>query len=300
VLVARAVTQESLGHYDEGDDDLTRALTLGLDPDDVNALDAVFNLGVHDLEARKYDRAEKLLLQAIEGYERVYGSRYPYIGHGQLALTRIAIARKQYDEAERHVLLAREVLDKHPDEYVYALDGHAALLLMLGRVDEAIELLTRAVDSGVDDPAYLAYLRSRLGGALAQGKHYEQALVQLDQAITALDGDPPQIDIVSPLIDRGSVWRELGHLDRSLASLERAVALTPETCGRPSEAAAARVELALTFDALGQSEQAGQAARQAHALLAKMPDEWVMLAPIESLLPLGSLTNVQSTTELRR
>ena len=45
------------------------------------------------------------------------------------------------DEAERQMLLARQVLDAYEDERVYALDAHAALLLSRGRVDDAIGLL---------------------------------------------------------------------------------------------------------------------------------------------------------------
>jgi tetratricopeptide (TPR) repeat protein len=183
------------------------------------------------------------------------------------------------------MLLAREVLDAYQDERVYALDAHAALLLSRGRVDEAIGLLTRAVGGDVDDTAYLAYLRSRLGKALTYGAQYEQALVHLDQAIAALDGDPPQADIVGPLTDRGTVWRNLGRLDRSLESLERAVELTPATCDRPLLAAQARVELALTLDALGKHEQARETAREAYALLSNTPDARAALTePVESLL----------------
>jgi serine/threonine protein kinase/tetratricopeptide (TPR) repeat protein len=278
VLVVRSMVLESLGRYPEGRADLDRALALGLDPDDVNGLDALFNLGVDELNATRYDDAEKLLLQALEGYERVYGPRYPHIGHGRLALARLAMARGQDDEAERQMLLAREVLEAYQDERVYALDAHAALLLSRGRVDEAIGLLTRAVDADVDDTAYLAYLRSRLGRALVDGAQYEQALVHLDQAIVALDGDPPQIDIVAPLTDRGIVWRNLGRLDRSLESLERAVELTPATGDQPLLAAQARVELALTL------EQARETARAAYALLANTPDERATLTPVEALL----------------
>jgi tetratricopeptide (TPR) repeat protein len=274
---------ESLGRYVEGGKDLHAALALGLDPDDVNALDALFNLGVHELESAHYDRAEDLLMRALEGYERVYGPRYSGIGHAQLALANIAITREQYDEAERHILRARELLGAIPDEHAYALDAHAGLLLMRGRVDDAVEILTRAVDV-VEDPAYLAYLRARLGRALSEGRQYEPALVQLDQAIVALDGVPPQIDIVTPLTDRGMALRLLGRLDRSLESLERAVALTPETCGLPVLAGLARAELALTLAALGKHERAREAALEAHEFLADMPDQRKTLAPLESLL----------------
>jgi serine/threonine protein kinase/tetratricopeptide (TPR) repeat protein len=284
LLVQRSMVLESIGRGDEGRADLDRALTLGLNPDDVNGLDALFNFGVHEIDAKNNDRAEQLLLQALEGYERVYGPRYPYIGHARLALARIALARGQDEEAELQVLRAREVLDAYRDERVYALDAHAALLLSRGRVEEAIGLLTRAVDGDVDDTAYLAYLRSRLGRALCDGRQYEQALVHLDQAIEALDGDPPQIDIVAPLTDRGTVWRNLGHLDRSLESLMRAVELTPITCDQPLLAAEARVELALTLDALGQHEEAREAAHAAYELLDKLPDERATLSPVESLL----------------
>jgi serine/threonine protein kinase/tetratricopeptide (TPR) repeat protein len=283
VLVVRSVVLESLGRYEEGGKDLHAALALGLDPDDVNALDALFNLAVHELESGRYDRAEALFLRALEGYERVYGSRYSGVGHGRLALANIAIAREQYDEAERHILRAREVLAAYPDDHAYALDAHAALLLMRERVDEGIEMLMRAIDV-VDDPAYLAYLHARLGRALIESQQYERALAQLDQAIVALDGDPPQIDIVTPLLDRGGVWRTLGRLDRSLESLERAVELTPKTCGLPLLAAQARVELALTLNALGDHEPARAAALEARDFLIDMPDQQETLNPIESLL----------------
>jgi tetratricopeptide (TPR) repeat protein len=284
VLVVRAVVQESLGQYEGGGNDLRTALALGLDPDDVNALDALFNLGVHELESAHHDRAKELLVRAIAGYERVYGPRYSSIGHGRLALAQIAIAHEQDAEAERLIVQARELLDTLPGEQAYGLDAHAGLWFARGRVDEAIKLLTHAVEIGVDDTAYLAYLRSRLGSALTEDKQYEQALVQLDQAIVALDGDEPQLDIVPPLTDRGIVWRNLGDLDRSLESLERAVELTPKACPRSLLAARARVELALTLDALGRHEQARETALAAREWLAEMPHEQEILIPIDPLL----------------
>lgn len=284
LLAVRSIVLESLGRYDEGGKDLHTALALGLNPDDVNILDARFNLGVHELENGHYDRAETLLLGAIEGYERVYGPRYSDIGHGRLALAQISIALGQHDEAERQILRARELLDTQKSGQAYALDAHAGLMLARGRVDEAIEILSGAVELRIDDSAYLAYLRARLGRALVEDEQYERALVQLDQAIVALDSDPGQIDIVRPLIDRGIAWRNLGQLDRSLESLERAVELSPETSGLPWMAALARAQLALTLEALGNLERARATAREAHELIADMPDEREILIPIESLL----------------
>jgi serine/threonine protein kinase/tetratricopeptide (TPR) repeat protein len=279
-LVVRAVVGQALGDREQAVEDLERAVLL----DPVHALHATFNLAVHELEARNLDRAEVLLLQALAGYERVYGPRYPQIGHGQLALAQIAIARGRFGEAEQLMASAAEVLAESEADLAHVLDAHASLHLQRGRVDEAIRMLERAVDASRGEPINQAYLRSRLGRALAEGGQYEQALAQLDQAIVALDGDPPKIDIVGALVDRGNILRDLGRLDRAIESLERAVELTPMTGGLPLQGAQARVGLALTLDALGRESQARDVALQAQTLVANTPDERETLAPILEML----------------
>ena len=286
VLTARARMLSSLGRQDEAHADLERALGLGLDPDDVNAISSLFDYGVLELENQNYARAKRLIDGALAGYERVYGDKYEYVGHAHLALAQIAMNTDRVAEAEVHIERALEVLDAAHPQHAWALGAVAALHLLVERSDEAIDELGRAVALAEQarDVENLAYLRGRLGRALAHVQRNEQALAPLQASIAGYEEIGPSIDMIEPLMTQAGVLRALGQPERALASLERALELLADASGRPVLSAEVHIELALTLEQLEQGDRAREAARAAKRILADTPDHLQMLDSVRHLL----------------
>lgn len=86
-----------------------------------------------------------------------------------------------------------------------------------GRIEEALDVLTRAILSSPNDPSLIGTRGSLL---LAQDRVYD-ALVDLEKAVTLAPGS------ALLLVNRSQAYRKFNRLEEAMADLNKAVALNP-------------------------------------------------------------------------
>jgi len=252
VLSRRASVLADMGEYPAVRSDLERALRIGdgIGADSPVVLDALFNLAVSEMEAGEIDLAERHYHAALDGFGRVFGDDYAFIGHGHLGLAQIALDHTDYDQAELEIERALEILDPDHPDHIFALDAAATLAHENKRYAESAERLRQALellDPGAAGIPSRAYYHGRLGRALMLGGHEDEALVEFDRAQALFDQIEPSIDLVQVLVDRAHIKVGRGDVDGAQAILERALELTPLDCGHAIEAATVRVDLARLY-----------------------------------------------------
>jgi protein O-GlcNAc transferase len=113
--------------------------------------------------------------------------------------------------------LYRQILEQSPDQPV-ALNNQGVALEQLGRLDEALENLDRALSIA---PDYADAFYNR-GIVLLKMKRFEAALRSYDSALAVRPG------YAEALSNRGIAMMELNLLDGALESFDRALAVKPE------------------------------------------------------------------------
>lgn len=109
----------------------------------------------------------------------------------------------------------------------FDLNGRALIEMRLGRVEQALELVERAIalaDEGLPPdrhPIHRLVLRANRAQLRSMLGHPEEALADLDAAIAADPGYPDYY------IDRGNLLHRLGRLDEALADYETAMRVGP-------------------------------------------------------------------------
>jgi predicted O-linked N-acetylglucosamine transferase (SPINDLY family) len=159
-------------------------------------------------------------------------------------------------DAER---LYRELLERAPD-HAEAAFHLGVLALQSERLDEAVEVLTRATALAPDNAA----CHANLGEAHRRSGHFPAAV---DSLLTAIALNP---DLGPPVYNLGRVLHELGAIDGALACLERAAELQPNLPDLAARLAATRTALgqrgAPANDGLGTDAQDGLSATTLMAL----------------------------------
>ncbi|MFO7564539.1 MAG: protein kinase [Enhygromyxa sp.] len=236
ILAARSAANASLGHLKEARADLEQVVsTRGVR--NRPQLDALFDLAVVESESGDLDGAERDIVEAMRGYEALFGADYDSLGHGHLALANIAMRRADLEAAVRSIEAALVILDERHDEHHWALDGLASIQLERGDHLGAEETLRRAIAhqqrTGVVDAARLAYFEGRLGLALRQRGQFDAAISEFDRAIARLEQQQVEapLTLAMLLLRRGETRLFQGEPLLALSSLERAVELAPVDCG---------------------------------------------------------------------
>ena len=116
----------------------------------------------------KYEEAERLFLRCLERYAVSPGRRHVLYASALNNYALLCLDRGELGRAEELLAQSAAVLSALPacrDEYASALCNRSALLLRLGRAEEAVPLLREAValyeqKLGTDTPHYHAALNS--------------------------------------------------------------------------------------------------------------------------------------------
>lgn len=124
-------------------------------------------------------------------------------------------AQGQIAEAE---VIYKEILQAEPRHF-HALHLLGVAAGQLGRAQEAVDLISRAIEIDPGDPA----THSNRGNALRDLQRYDEALASYDRAIAL------EPDAVETIGNRGLVLQQLGRYSEALLSFERAVELQPDS-----------------------------------------------------------------------
>jgi tetratricopeptide (TPR) repeat protein len=154
---------------------------------------------------------------------------------GLLQLAASHLRSGRIDDAER---ACREVLQSAPREF-NALHFLGICASMRGRYDQAVDLLTAALDSHADAPAAWFQRGTALQGL---GRH-ELAIADYDRAIAL------KPDYVEALCNRASALQALGSHEDAIAGYDAALAIQPSI-------AEALTNRGVALGALGRHEQA--------------------------------------------
>jgi len=169
-------------------------------------LGLLYNLGMAYSEKKKYDRAEKLLKQAIE--------IKPDYGFALLGLGYVHVIQGQNEQA---IIYLDKAIKSDPEDALYrAFKGVA--LSNLERWNEALESFDKAVDLDPEDALYLA----SKGVALSNLERWNEALESFDKAV---DLDPKNARYWSR---KGFALEKLERWDEALECRNKAVELDPK------------------------------------------------------------------------
>jgi len=157
------------GRYDEALELAETAWTKGQPVEVATRVAGLAVSGEGDLTPQQMERIESILTAAIEKH----GQQVPLL----LGLADLRNIQKRYDDAEK---LFREVLKREPDNYLAMNNLAVYLALRKIRVDEAIQLLDKAIEIAGPLPALCD---SRATAYTAAGR-WKEALEDLDLAIS--------------------------------------------------------------------------------------------------------------------
>lgn len=157
--------------YDESAREFLKALDiLRADPgeDSPDYITALNNLAGTYRVMGKTDEAEQLFLRCLDGYEKTLGTGHVLYAAVLNNLALLCLDRNELARAAELLGRSSDILAALPDcadEYAAALCNRGALLLRLGRAEDAIPPLTEAVglfetSLGTDTPHYHAACHS--------------------------------------------------------------------------------------------------------------------------------------------
>jgi len=251
-----AVAHYNLGHYEEAERMLTRALELerAVSPQELSIGHTLTQLGLVVYARGRFEEAQHIQEQAIEHWDRTLGKDHPYSASSMIDLASALRAAGRPTEARPYLERAIEIWDgaRGPSSVsgAAARNNLALLLLGEGEVDDAIAEFERALaryEAGVgpDHPdlgypllglasAYLAKKRPRQAQKYAERalhlwqKKYGEDHPMLAWAHAAIgnallaEGDPR--GAVPPLERALSIWEESPPPPEDLGDVQFALA----------------------------------------------------------------------------
>lgn len=221
------------------------------------------SLGVADVSAPRAARLETLPATAVfppveqlrseaDELSRNLRERFPDSANAFHIAARQAADFRQYQDAERWWRRAIELAPKLPAPQV----GLASVQLEQGNASEAITILQRALEDGLESAETYALL---VQGLQATGE-LEQALEVCNTGLRRFPDD------VSLLQERGQIQIQQQHWELARKDLERVIQLNPQ-------ALAARSSLATVLARIGEDSLAAQQREQYEELKSADPTD---------------------------
>jgi tetratricopeptide (TPR) repeat protein len=211
----------------------------------------VYAAGSTKLDARAAEQAlamGRAALQRLPGHAAWRVELDTYEGSLRYAEGNYAAARDRHAEA-----LALAVKLWTDDERLATIRHNLAMdEVALGHLDAGEKLYREVIAErertlGADDP-YTAETRSSLAIVLSRGKHYAEALAELDRAAASVERSlgPEHPDIAMFLVNSCDALQHLGRLDEAIARARRALAIY-ERVGADDPRTAASLTLVATL-----------------------------------------------------
>ena len=252
------------------------------------ALAAAVRAGAAAMAVQAYREGAALYERALELWDRVpdapglTGSDEPDL------LERAAACHFYADDLQRCVTLARRALalvdeaaEPRRVAFIYAL-LHRALWAML-KADEAVAALDRGLALLADDgpSAERAGLLAQQARMLMLQSRYHRAVGVARRSLAEQEelpaGAAGHLDATGALNALGVSLAATGEIEEGAASLRRALELADER-GHLQDVAAAAVNLSEALHRVGQTAEALEVARAAHARLESLPTRQLWLA----------------------
>ncbi len=201
------------GNYREGIEDINKAISI-----DKSYADAYYNKGNAELKLSDFKGAIKRFTKAIE-LDVVQEKK------SRAFINRAYAKRMSGDYPLTDILSDIDIgLELNPTNYI-ALNNRAALRVLNGLYEEAIEDANRVIDSSEDEYQISVALTHRALGKECLGD-YQGAIKDLHKALSIFEGsDEDRGGIYHNL---GKVFMSMGEYDKAIPFLNIAISLNPQ------------------------------------------------------------------------
>lgn len=152
----------------------------------------------------------------------------PQNADAQYLLGTIRLSRGEYEEAEKHLLLAVQYRADNPANKVEAQNSLAVVYIHTKRFDQAVVLLEEASKEVLNRAPWLAY--GNLGWAYTEMGKYDKAIESIKRALF----DQPQFCV--GLYRLGNAYYQKGDYESAQESLTEALSIQAGGCDRLQEA----------------------------------------------------------------
>ena len=243
VLLQRASIEMNTGRLPAADSILTKAKDAleapGSDPQDVVRLQVLRGQWLQ-LTSR-YDRAESVLVQAVDEAQKAFGAAHPETANPMQVLANVYLSTGRYDQSrswyQRALTVRKNALgEEHPD-VANSINGLGVVARRLERYDDALRAYTQAAaiarkTLGANHPNTIQY-DNNLAGVYYNLGLYEEAFPVVERGLAAriqiYGKDHP--DVAQSFQNLGTLKEKRGDLEGAAADLAESRRIFSETMG---------------------------------------------------------------------